>query len=94
MPDPQNVRLQDIHTEGPYSVLTELISSAERPATTTLRPVAVKKDTRAVLKEATHLWNEFIDKVSARDEHNSLMNYIDHKCFTMSYFTKSKKLSC
>ena len=35
MSDPQNVRLHDIHTEGPYSVLAELSSSAERPATTT-----------------------------------------------------------
>ena len=77
---PQNVRLQDIHTEEPYSVLAEFISSAERPATTTLRP-SHSSDTRAVLKEATPLWNDFIDKVSAGDEHNSLMNYIAHKCF-------------
>ena len=77
---PQNVRLQDIHTEEPYSVLTEFISSAERPATTTLRP-SYSSDTRAVLKEATPLWNDFIDKVSARDEHNSLMNYTAHNFF-------------
>ena len=68
--NPKNVSIQDIHTVEPYSVLTELISSAEQPATT---PV--------VLKEATHLWNDFIDKVSAGEEHNSIMNYIAHKCF-------------
>ena len=79
--NPENVRLQDIHTDGPYSVLTELTSSAERPATSTVRLVSAERSTRAVLKEATPLWNDFIDKVSARDEHNSLMNYIAHKCF-------------
>ena len=66
----QNVRLQDIHTEGPYSVLTELISSAERPASSTLQP-----EGRAMLQEATPLWNDFIDEVSEEDEH------IVHKCF-------------
>ena len=50
-----------------------------------------KKDTHAVRTEATPLWNDFIDKVSARDKLNTLMNYIDHKCFTMSYFTKNEE---
>ena len=68
--NPKNVRVQDIHTEEPYLVLTELISSAEQRARTPL-----------VLKEATHLWNHFIDTVSAGEEHDSLMNYIAHKCF-------------
>ena len=33
-----DVRLEDIQTDGPYSVLAELVSSAERPATTTTEP--------------------------------------------------------
>ena len=80
--NPENVKLQDIHTEGPYSVLTELISSAERPAPRTRRPAEWLGFPRnAIPKEATPLWNDFIDNVPAGDEQNSLMNYIAHKCF-------------
>ena len=71
--NPDKVRVQDIHTKGPYSVLTELISSAGRPARSTPRPL--------VLKEATPLWNDFIDKASEGDEYNSLVDYIAHTCF-------------
>ena len=36
--NPPNVKLYDIETEGPYSVIADLISSAERPATNTIEP--------------------------------------------------------
>ena len=42
----ENVRSLDIHTEGPYSVITELISTSERPATSIPRLVGGKKNHR------------------------------------------------
>ena len=77
--NPQIVRSQNIRTEGLYSVLTELTSSAEPPETTSR---AVLSETpRAELQEATPLWNQFIDMVSEGEELDELMNYIAHKCF-------------
>ena len=80
--DPENVSVIDIHTEGPFSVVAEVTSSAEQPATSsgTQQPAAEP----LVLKEATPLWDAFLDKVSEADDDNAasiIVNYIAHKCF-------------
>ena len=52
--NPLNVKLYDIETEGPYSVIADLISSAERPATNTIEPEEplVQLEELRVLQEA------------------------------------------
>ena len=51
--NPPNVKLYDIETEGPYSVIADLISSAERPATNTIEPEEplVQREKPVVLQE-------------------------------------------
>jgi hypothetical protein len=77
--DPENASVIDIHTEGPFSVVAEVTSSAEQPAPSsgTQQPAAKP----LVLREATPLWETFLDKVDDNNAVSTIVNYIAHKCF-------------
>ena len=81
--NPPNVKLHDMETKGPYSVIADLIGSAERPATNTREPEEplVQPDEPVVPQEATQLWNDFLDSLPEGDERASLTDYIARVCF-------------
>ena len=86
--DPKNVSVIDIHTEGPFSVVAELTSTAEQPAASTGAQQPATEP--LVLKENTPLWDAFLDKISKPHDNNAastIMNYIALNFFTINYVT-------
>ena len=79
--------VQEVHTDGPHSVLAELIGSAEQPAAQPVpRPSSSSSAARPAsqpvdLEDPTPFWNSFLDEIPSTADHQAIIEYIALKCF-------------